>query len=106
MKVPFFYASLGLALLLPGTASAGSSADWIYGRAANQQERIDAGVANGSLTDNEAARADRRHTVLENRTDRALSDGYLSPGEFRRLNREENRDSRFIFRQNHDLQTD
>jgi len=99
---------LGL-LLLPVAASADQSTTWgthyLNAREARQNARTDAGIANGSLTANEVNRIDRREQHLDNATDRALSDGDLSAGEFRHLNRAYNRDSRFIYRQKHDGQT-
>ena len=102
-------AALGLGLfLLPAAASADQSTTWgthwLNARQAHQDARTDAGVANGSLTTREVARIDRHDQRLDNATDRALSDGDLSPGEFRRLNHAYNHESRFVYRQKHDGQ--
>ena len=98
---------LGL-LLLPVAASADQSTawgtHWLNAREARQNARTDAGIANGSLTGTEVNRIDRHEQRLDNATDRALSDGDLSAGEFRHLNRAYNAESRFIYRQKHDGQ--
>jgi len=102
-------AALGLGLfLLPATASADQSTTWgthwLNARQAHQDARTDSGIANGPLTEHEADRIERHDQRLDNATDRALSDGDLSRGEFVRLNRAYNHESRFIYRQKHDGQ--
>ena len=97
-------AGIGLALL-PTAASAGPRTQWLNGREARQEQRIDQGIASGSLTGAEATRLQNRETRLDNRTDKALSDGHLSSGEFVRLNRAYDRESGLIYRQKHDGQT-
>jgi hypothetical protein len=99
--------ALGL-FLVPAAASADQSTTWgthwLNAREARQNARVDAGIANGSLTGHEVARIDRQEQRLDNATDRALSDGDLSRGEFLRLNRGYDHESRFIYRQKHDGQ--
>jgi hypothetical protein len=70
----------------------------------NQQQRIDAGVANGTITPAQAARDERRTTNIAQRASAAEArhGGHLTAGETRRLNRAENRNSRAIHRQKHD----
>jgi hypothetical protein len=101
-------AALGLALLiLPGSASADADAwgsRFLNARDAHQDLRTDVGIANGELTNREIVRVERRDMRLENATDRALSDGDLTRGEFRRLNHAYNHQSRFIRHQKHDAQ--
>jgi hypothetical protein len=102
-------AAFGLGmLLLPAAASAdpGTSwgSHWLNARDAHQDARTDAGIANGSLTGREVVRIENHEQRLDNATDRALSDGDLSRGEFRRLNHAYNHENRFIYRQKHDRQ--
>ena len=110
MKISYRVAgAFGLGLfLLPAAASADQSTTWgthwLNARQAHQDARTDAGIANGSLTENEVARIERHDQRLDNATDRALSDGDLSRGEAVRLNRGYNHESRFIYRQKHDRQ--
>lgn len=69
----------------------------------NQQHRIDAGVANGTITPTQAARDERRESAIAQRAsvDEARHGGHLTAGETRRLNRAENRTSHAIHRQRH-----
>ena len=70
----------------------------------NQQQRIDAGVANGTITPRQAARDERHTTNIAQRTSAAEArhGGHLTAAETRRLNHAENRNSRAIHRQKHD----
>lgn len=69
----------------------------------NQQQRIDAGVANGTITPTQAARDERHDTNIAQRASAAEArhGGHLTAAETRRLNRAENRNSRAIHRQRH-----
>ncbi len=69
----------------------------------NQQRRIDAGVADGTITPEQAARDERRDANIAQRASAAEArhGGHLTAGETRRLNRAENRNSRAIHRQRH-----
>jgi hypothetical protein len=101
-------AAFGLAvLMLPATASADPdtwATRYLNARDTYQDLRTDHGVANGELTARETVRIERRDMRLENATDRALSDGDLTRGEFRALNHAYNHQSRFIRHQKHDAQ--
>ena len=74
-------------------------------RQANQEKRIDQGIASGALTSKEAARLDKRETRIEADQLTAKADGKVTHAERRKLNREENRASRAIHRQKHNAQT-
>ena len=69
----------------------------------HQQQRIDAGVANGTISPTQAARDERRNAAIAQRAsvDEARHGGHLTAGETRRLNHAENRNSRAIHRQRH-----
>src|SRR5947199_386577 len=73
-------------------------------RDVNQQERIEQGVASGELTNREAARLERGQARDNAAQARAGADGYVGPNEQRRLQRQENRQSRRIYREKHDAQ--
>jgi hypothetical protein len=75
-------------------------------RERNQQERIAQGIKSGELNAGEASRLEGReaHINREIRRDRAENGGPLTPTERRRINRQENRTSRAIYRQKHDAQ--
>ncbi len=73
-------------------------------REARQQQRIAEGVENGSLTPRETAHLERREAKIHNeiQRDRAANGGHLTPAERAKVNREQNRASRAIYRQKHD----
>ena len=77
----------------------------IDARQANQEKRIDQGVASGALNSRETARLDARETKIESDKLAARADGKVTGAERRKLRREENRTSRAIHRQKHDAQT-
>ncbi len=70
-------------------------------REANQQQRINQGVATGQLTPREANNLQRRENKLNANEARAKADGVVTPTERRRLQREANRDSRKIYHKKH-----
>ncbi len=74
-------------------------------RAANQQKRIDQGVASGQLNAKEANRLDKREAKLAADVTAAKADGTVTAEERRKLKRQENRNSRAIHKQKHDKQT-
>src|SRR6267142_1894551 len=73
-------------------------------RDVNQQRRIEQGVASGELTNREAARLERGQARDNAAQARAGADGSVGPNEQRRLQRQENRQSRRIYREKHDAQ--
>ena len=73
-------------------------------RDVNQQRRIEQGVASGELTNREAARLERGQARDNAAQARARADGKVGPNEQRRLQRQENRQSRRIYREKHDAQ--
>lgn len=72
-------------------------------RQRNQQERIAQGVRSGQLTAGETARLEGREANLhrEIKNDRAANGGKLTPQERRKVNRQQNRTSRAIYRDKH-----
>jgi hypothetical protein len=72
-------------------------------REGNQQQRINQGVNNGSLTSQEDARLQKGEQRIQNQESRDLTknDGHLTEAEQRRLNGEEDRESRRIYRAKH-----
>ena len=73
-------------------------------RQANQQKRIDQGVASGTLTPKEAAKMDKRQDKIAADEAAAKADGKVTAAERRKLKREENHASAAIKRQKHDGQ--
>ena len=74
-------------------------------RQANQEKRIDQGVASGSLTKREAAKLDKREVKIESDKLVAKSDGQITPAERHKLNHEQNEASRAIARDKHNHKT-
>lgn len=73
-------------------------------RLANQHQRINAGVRDGSLTPHEAHKLRREDRTIraEERAMAAEHNGHITKGEQRMLNRQENRTSRQIYRERRD----
>ena len=69
----------------------------------NQQDRIQAGVADGQINAQQAARDEKQDANIAQResADEAKHNGHLTKGEQNRLNRSENHDSRRIHHQRH-----
>jgi hypothetical protein len=72
-------------------------------RAENQQDRIAQGVKSGQLTAGETAHLESNEAKInkEVRNDRAANGGKLTPQERRQVNRQQNRESRQIYRDKH-----
>ena len=86
---------------LSGTAFAQTATPRLDQREANQQQRINQGVATGQLTPREATNLQRRENRLNANEARAKADGVVTPGERRRLHREANHNSRKIYNKKH-----
>ena len=93
------------ALLLGGVSSVLAQSE-VNQRQRNQQKRIGEGVENGSLTPAEAARLEKQEAAIhhEVKTERKANGGKLTPQERRQVNRQQNRESKRIYRQKHDAQ--
>jgi len=70
----------------------------------NQQQRIENGVQNGSLTNREAAKLERGQSKVAKAEARAGSDGHVSANEQAHVQRAENHQSKKIHHQKHDAQ--
>ncbi len=77
-------------------------------RSANQQARINKGVADGQITPKGAARADANQSRINNEDSRMRSrdNGHLTATDRHRLARQQNRTSRGIYDRNHNRATD
>lgn len=95
-----------LSLVLPALAFAQANTPRVDQRQANQEQRIDQGVASGSLTQREANRLDRGQQHVDNMETRAKSDGVVTRGERARLHQAQEVQSRRIYAQKHDRQHD
>ena len=95
-----------LSLLLPAAAFAQANTPRVDQREANQEQRIDQGVASGALTQREANRMERGQQHVENMENRAKADGVVTRRERARLHEAQNVESRRIYAQKHDRQHD
>lgn len=88
------------------TANQAEARRWgVNARENRQQNRIYNGVANGSLTQHEAARLGKQQIKLARREARMRQSGNgLTNNERAKLERQENRTSRSIYNQKHDGQ--
>lgn len=73
-------------------------------RQANQEKRIDQGVASGVLTEQEANRLTHQQAHINKMEDKAKSDGVVTKKERAKLHAAQDRASRHIARQKHDRQ--
>lgn len=94
-----------VAMTLAGLAMAQPATPNLDKREANQQARIDQGVASGQLNAKETNRLDKREAKLAADEAAAKADGKVTRAERRKLQREANHTSRAIHKQKHDGQT-
>lgn len=73
-------------------------------RQANQEQRIDQGVASGELTKRETRRLDAQQDRIDRAENRAKADGQVTKAERARLAHRQQHASRDIARQKHDAQ--
>jgi len=92
-------------LLVTGAAYAQAETPGIDQRQANQEQRIDQGIASGQLNQRETNRLEREQTRINRMEDRAKADGVVTQRERKKINRAQNRASRDIYHQKHDAQT-
>ena len=80
----------------------------INARKENQQDRIAQGVRSGQLTPRETARVEHQEAGInrEERGMRAQDNGHLTAQDRHTLARQQNQESRRIYNQKHDAQTD
>ena len=73
-------------------------------RQRNQQKRIGEGVENGTLSAGEASRLEKQEARIHNevKTERQANGGSLTPKERLQVNRQQNRESKRIYRTKHD----
>jgi len=74
-------------------------------REANQERRIQQGVASGQLTPRETRRLNRQQARVQTAEANAKADGKVTPAERKHLTKMQNRASKNIHHQKHDAQT-
>ena len=98
-------AGLAMAQTTPATAPKNPIATpGLDKREANQQKRIDQGVASGQLNAKETNRLDKREAKLNADEAAAKADGKVTRKERMKLKHEADKDSKAIHRQKHDRQ--
>lgn len=99
MQTKALLIATALVALMPLAANAGEVENRIH----NQDARINQGIHNGSLTYGEDRRVDRRENEIQAERNRDLrrNGGHLTPAEYARLNRQENRLSDRIYVDKH-----
>lgn len=95
-----------IAFALPIAAFAQANTPRVDQRQANQEQRIDQGIASGSLTQREANRLERGQQHVDNIENRAKADGVVTKRERARLEHAQDVQSRRIYAQKHDRQHD
>ena len=73
-------------------------------RQANQEKRIDQGIASGQLNQREANRLNHQQEHINKMEDKAKSDGVVTKKERTKIAKSQDRASRRIARQKHDAQ--
>jgi len=102
MKTKLLIAALAAVVTIPAFAQANTPG--IDQRQANQEQRIDQGVASGQLNARETARLERGQQRVDNMENRAKSDGVVTARERTRIQHAQNVESKRIYRQKHDRQ--
>lgn len=97
---------VAVALSLPVLAFAQANTPRVDQRQANQDQRIEQGVASGSLTQREANRLERGQQRVDNMENRAKADGVVTRQERVHLHQAQDVQSRRIYAQKHDRQHD
>jgi len=83
----------------------GANTPRIDQRQANQEQRIDKGIASGQLNKRETHRLENEQAHINKAEDKAKADGSVTAQERKRLTKMQNHASRDIYRQKHDKQT-
>jgi peptidoglycan hydrolase CwlO-like protein len=93
-----------LMLGMSGMTFAQAETPVIDQRQANQEKRIDQGIASGQLNEREANRLNKQQEHLNKVEDKAKADGVVTKGERARIDHAQDRASRHIAREKHDRQ--
>lgn len=103
MKIKTIVASLFAAIAVSAYAQPTPVIDQ---RQANQEARIQQGVASGELTPREANRLEAGQQHVQNLENKAKADGVVTPAEKARITHAQDVQSRRIAKQKHDRQHD
>ena len=103
-KLNLLIAGTTLALASAGAFAQGTAMPRVEQREANQQARIQQGVASGQLTPHETKRLEKEQAHIAKAESKAEADGVVTKPERRKLHRMQDHASRDIYRQKHDAQ--
>ena len=93
-----------MTLLMTGMAYAEAETPVIDKRQANQEKRIDKGIASGQLNEREANRLNKQQGHISKMEDKAKSNGVMTKKERARIVAAQDRASRHIVSEKHDRQ--
>jgi hypothetical protein len=93
-----------MALLMTGMVYAEAETPVIDQRQTNQEQRIDQGVSSGQLNKREANRLNKQQRHINKVEGRAKSDAVVTKKERAKIGAAQNRASRHLAREKHDLQ--
>ena len=93
-----------MTLLMSGMAYAEAETPRIDQRQANQEKRIDKGIASGQLNEKEAARMNKQQGHIDNMENKAKVDGTVTKKERVKIRHAQDHASRHIAREKHDAQ--
>ena len=95
---------IGGVLFVAGMAYGQAETPGIDQRQANQEQRIDQGIASGELTQREAGRLEQQQQHIDKMENKAKSDGVVTKKERARIHAAQDKASKKIYRQKHDRQ--
>jgi opacity protein-like surface antigen len=98
------HAVSAMMLMTSGMVFAQAETPVIDQRQANQEQRIDQGIASGQLNEREANRLNKQQEHVNKMEDRAKSDGVMTKKERARIGAAQDRAARHIAREKHDRQ--
>src|SRR6185312_11107944 len=90
---------IGAVLLAAGMAYGQTETPGIDQRQANQEQRIDQGIASGQLTQHETNRLEKQQHHIDNMENKAKSDGVMTRKERARIHAAQDKASKKIYRQ-------
>jgi uncharacterized membrane protein YebE (DUF533 family) len=96
--------TMSAVVLTAGLAYAQAETPGIDQRQANQEKRIDQGIASGQLNQREANRLNKQQDHIDNMENKAKADGVVTKKERARIHNAQDRASRHIAREKHDRQ--
>ena len=104
MKQAVWSAAALLSVCMASLVFAQAETPVVDQRQANQEKRIDQGIAGGQLNQREAGRLNNQQEHINKMEDKAKSDGMVTRKERKRIAKSQDRASRRITRQKHDAQ--